>query len=125
MATTFTFSSPGYVPSTSIRFYSYSGGVDFDFIEDGYTPETGSIDFDFGDIYAVIFRLLPGTSSNFSAVWADNDTSRSKGKMYIATNDAFYVINLNDKSVYDMYTKTFSGRAKEVLLSDDIVDINA
>ena len=123
MTTDFTFSEL-YSSSTTIRFYDSSGGVDFNFTESGYVPPTGSLTFMFGDSSIIVSRILFGSSNNFSSIWADPKASMSSGKMYVASFDAFSVINLKDKSIYDVYTKEISGRAGEKLSSNNIVDVN-
>ena len=68
---------------------------------------------------ADIFNILAGTSNNFTSVWAYD------GKMYVASSDAFSVINLETNALIDYYTQTDGGNNNETLISDDIIDINA
>lgn len=122
MSTDFTFSEL-YSSSNIIRFYTSISGIDFNFTEDGYTAVSGSVDFSFGDSQ-IIYRYILPKGNNFKAIWADSFASKDNGKMYIASPDSFVVVDLLNKSIYDIYTKEISGRSEEKLLSDDIIDIN-
>ena len=107
-------------------FNFYSGGAlstDFSFTESGYTPPTGSFEFLFGDAVP-IYRILKGSTNNFTSIWADLVASYSGGKFYAASADAFNIVNVSNNSRYDYYTETHGGRAQEVLDSDDITDLN-
>ncbi len=68
---------------------------------------------------AEIYNILAGTSNHFTSVWAYD------GKMYVASSDAFSVVNLASGALIDCYTQTFGGNNNETLIGDDIVDINA
>jgi len=68
---------------------------------------------------AEIFNILAGTSNYFTSIWA------YENKMYVASSDAFSVINLTTGALTDCYTQTFGGNNNETLISDDIIDINA
>ena len=70
------------------------------------------------------YSIVPGLSSNFTAVWADENSSLSSGKLYVASEDAFTIIDLETKTVYDRYTQELKGRGNEVLDTDGIIDIN-
>jgi hypothetical protein len=63
--------------------------------------------------------ILAGTSNHFTSVWAYNN------KMYVASSDAFSVVNLATGALTDCYTQTLGGNNNEPLIGDDIVDINA
>ena len=68
---------------------------------------------------ADIFNILAGASNHFTSVWAYDN------KMYVASSDAFSVVNLSTGALIDYYTQTFGGNNNETLIGDDIVDINA
>jgi hypothetical protein len=86
--------------------------IDFDFIDDGYTPPVNSqaIDFNFAD--AVIERILAGTSTNFSSIWADPTASLVAGRFQIASRGfgaALSIVTIDDNTLYDSYTTAASG----------------
>ena len=68
---------------------------------------------------ADIFNILAGTSNYFTSIWVYD------GKMYVASSDAFSVINLETNALIDYYTQIDGGNNNEPLIGDDIVDINA
>ena len=68
---------------------------------------------------AEIFNILAGTSNYFTSIWAYD------GKMYVASSDAFSVVNLAAGTLIDCYTQTDGGANNEPLIGNDIVDINA
>ena len=115
------------VPSTYDMLFSseaYSGPeVNFNFIDGEYTP---GFDFEFGAVtYEQKHLVLRFTTNNVKTIWADDDASLSKGRMYISTSDALSIVNLTTNKVVDHYTQTSGGHAEEPLNSNDIVDINA
>jgi hypothetical protein len=63
--------------------------------------------------------ILAGTSNHFTSIWAYGN------KMYVASSDAFSVVNLTTGSLIDCYTQTLGGNNNEPLIGNDIVDINA
>ena len=69
-----------------------------------------------------IKKILPNNSKYVVSIQSDANTSINSGFLYIHTVDAFYVINMGDSSIYDMYTKTFAGRVGETLNRDNIDD---
>jgi len=89
----------------------------FDFTAPYETPI--EYNFEFG---WTTYRLLKGTSNNFTAIWADPRASISSGKMYVSSEDVFSIINLTTNIVHDYYTTTYSGLRGETLTSG-IVDL--
>lgn len=87
----------------------------FNFTESGYDPT--SYDFNFGSMVD-IYRILKGTSNNFSSVFVYNN------KLYISNSDALTVIDLNNNEVYDWYNQIRIGKANESLDHDQIIDVN-
>lgn len=98
--------------------------TDFNFIKNKTSFPTASyIDFDFGKSS---YNVLAGHSNNILAVWADSNTGKGAGRVYIASagnGAALSILDLETKILYDKYTTTIKGRANEVLQSDDIEDI--
>lgn len=98
----------------------------FNFTESGYTPD--SYDFNFGVAPAVvIYNILSGTNRNFVAIWADSTANLNTAKVYIGTsgtNASFFVVDLENKVLYDSYSLTKVGVFNESLDREDIVDIN-
>jgi len=93
----------------------------FNFTESGYTPN--SYDFDFNPGY-FMYNILSGTNRNFIAIWADPTANINTAKVYVGTNASFFVINLENKVLYDSYSLTKVGGFNESLDKEDIVDIN-
>ena len=69
------------------------------------------------------YSLTLSDNAYYLAVWADSSAGVNSGKLQIATQDGFFVIDLEKKALYDRYTQTIKGRANETLISDDIEDI--
>ncbi len=96
----------------------------FDFIQDrSKYPLATEINFDFG---SGAYKLLEGQSNIISAIWADPTTSRTSGKLYVASygdGAAFSVVDLKIKLLYDRYTTSIKGRANKALLQNDPKDI--
>lgn len=92
----------------------------FNFTEGGYIPSSS---FNFSVPYTM-YGILLGSNNNFTSIWADGNSARAQGKMYIANGDAFTIIDLATKTVYDRYTQELRGRGNETLNTDGIVDIN-
>ena len=93
----------------------------FNFDSPGYVP---SYDFNFG---AKTFRILAGTSKDFTSIWAEPNASIESATMYVASagsGAAFSVINLAEYSLKDSYTLIEEGLREEPLEREDIVDIN-
>lgn len=98
--------------------------ANFNFIDEDYSPSPAQeANFNFTEAEVVvisdIFNILAGTSNHFTSVWAYG------GKMYVASSDAFSVVNLASGALIDYYTQTFGGNNNETLIGDDVVDINA
>lgn len=95
--------------------------INFTFNEEGYDNST-PYNFTFGE-EGVIYNLFKSIP-NFTSVWADATTGVDAGKVYIASQDYLYIIDLDTHTLYDWYSPTKTGRAEETLNSNDIVDIN-
>lgn len=96
-----------------------SNAANFNFTESGYIPsQADQADFNF-TVGITSYHILAGTSNHFTSVWAYD------GKMYVASSDAFSVVNLASGALIDYYTQTDSGNNNETLIGNDIVDINA
>lgn len=93
----------------------------FNFTEPGYVPN--SYDFDFNPGYSM-YNILSGTNKNFIAVWADPTANINTAKVYVGTTGSFFVINLENKALYDSYTLIKVGGFNESLDREDIIDIN-
>lgn len=81
------------------------------------------------DIYSIEdgsgdYIILKGTSDNFTAIWADADTSLNSGKMYVGSYGYFNVVKLDDHTIHDWYSELQAGRGNETLDGSDIVDAN-
>ncbi len=100
-----------------------SGGVDnvlFIATSSGvYIIDEGNLEYEVLDS-----TVLAGTNDNFTAIWADANTSLTSGQMYIASPSALSVINITNKTLIDAYTTTIKGAANEYLQQEDVVDIN-
>lgn len=92
---------------------------DFNFERTGYSLQT-LYDFVFGFFN---YYLLKGTSNNFTAIWASPRASISAAKMYVSSPEAFSIVDLTNKTIYDYYTTTHTGIRTEVLQSNDVTDI--
>jgi len=94
--------------------------ANFNFIDEIYSPPTAvDADFNFTDGISNIFNILDGTSNYFTSIWAYDN------KMYVASSNAFSVVNLSTGALIDCYTQTDGGANNETLIGDDIVDVNA
>lgn len=96
----------------------------FNFTESGYVPNNYDFDFITADF---IYDILSGVGDNFIAVWADPTANLDTGNIYISTNGvgaSFFIIDLENKVVYDSYTLTKVGSFGESLDQENIVDIN-
>ena len=92
---------------------------DFNFERTGYSlPALYDLLFGFFNYY-----LLKGTSNNFTAIWADPRASISSGKMYASSSEAFSIVNITNKTIYDYYTTTHSGIRNKALQSNDVIDL--
>lgn len=76
----------------------------------------------------ITYGVLGGTSTEYSAVWADPTANIQSGNVYVGTTGsgaAFSVVNLEHNVLIDCYNSTtLSGSNKELLVSDYIEDIN-
>lgn len=95
--------------------------INFNFNESGY-DNTALYNFNFGAAEAVYYYVFKDTP-DFTSVWADATAGTDTGKVYIASQDHLYVIDLNTHTLYDWYSTTRAGRAEETL-NNDIIDIN-
>ena len=96
----------------------------FDFTESGYIPN--NYDFDFNPGY-FMYNILSGNNKNFIAIWADPTANIDTAKVYVGTTGtgaSFFVIDLENKVLYDSYNLTKVGGFDESLGREDIVDIN-
>lgn len=96
----------------------------FNFTESGYTPNNYNFNFSSGYI---IYNILSGTNKNFTSIWADSTANLDTAKVYVGTagtDASFFVIDLENKTVYDSYNLTKVGGFNESLDREDIVDIN-
>ena len=96
----------------------------FNFTESGYIPN--SYDLDFNPGYSM-YNILSGANKNFIAIWADPTANINTAKVYVGTtgtNASFFVIDLENKALYDSYNLTKVGGFNESLDREDIVDIN-
>lgn len=93
----------------------------FDFTEANYIS---SNDFSF-DSY--LYRVLSGTSSNYTSIWADSTANINTGRFYVASagiGAALSIIDLQSKILVDSYKIDVMGNNMEFLDSENIVDIN-
>lgn len=106
-----------------------SNDIEFVFTQGGY-DSSGDIILDLAAEQGAptnIFRILAGTSSMFTAVWADLTANIQNAKLYVAsagTGAAFSVVNLATQALVDSYTINTSGVDDKLLDGTDIVDIN-
>ena len=73
------------------------------------------------------YNILSGANKNFIAIWADPTANINTAKVYVATTGtdaSFFVIDLENKTLYDSYTLTKVGGFNESLDREDIIDIN-
>jgi hypothetical protein len=68
--------------------------------------------------------VVKGGSNSVISVSATPNASLDNGKFYIASQGYFTVVNLNNHTVFDWYSTTHSGMAKESLDSDNLIDLN-
>ena len=98
---------------------------DFNFELSGYSPKLPlSANFNF---VLGVYYVLAGTSNIFTAIWADSDAGLGNGKMYTLSwgqGTALSILNLNERNLYDHYTRDFGGRAEETLTDIDTRDLN-
>ena len=99
---------------------------DFDFTEGGYTPPADSLEADFDFTPEGVFTILAGTSTEFTAIWAEPDANLVTARFQVAsrgTGAALSIVNIPTNTLYDYYTTTVSGRANEALDSNSTVDL--
>ena len=76
---------------------------------------------------ATTFKILAGTSRNFTSIWADPTANINTAKMYIGSvgsGAAFSVADLTTNTLSDSYLIDKKGDFNETLDSEDIIDIN-
>lgn len=96
----------------------------FNFSESGYVSNNYDFNFSLGYF---IYNILPGINKDFIAVWADPTANINTAKVYVGTTDtnaSFFVIDLEQKVICDLYTLNQVGRFNEFLDREDIIDIN-
>lgn len=74
-----------------------------------------------------IYNILSGTNKNFTGIWADPTANLDTAKVYVGTagiGASFFVIDLENKVLYDVYTNSNEGSFGESLDQENIVDIN-
>ena len=101
---------------------------DFNFDSSNLQPTNFNFNFTLEEAGPTITThyILKGATNNFIAIWADADAGLATGKMYVSSSAAFTIVNLAESpNVHDWYTQTHSGRAGEVLDSDNIIDLNS
>lgn len=109
--------------------YSPPEETNFQFTESEYIAPADPLDIDFQFSFPVpagTFYILAGSSINFVAIWAESDASLASGRFQVAstgTGAALSIITLSTDKLYDYYTTTASGRANEVLESENIIDL--
>lgn len=75
----------------------------------------------------MLYNIFPSTNRNFAAVWADPTSSINTGKVYTCTtgaNASFFVIDVVNKVVCDLYTINQKGGFGERLDQENTIDIN-
>jgi hypothetical protein len=92
---------------------------DFNFDRAGYSVPA-LYDFLFG---RYTYYILKGTSNNFTSIWAGPQANISSGKMYTSSLEAFSIVNITNKIIYDYYTTTYSGIRNKALQSNDVTDL--
>lgn len=93
----------------------------FNFTESEYIPD--SYDFNFSMGY-FSYNILSGVGDNFVAIWADPTANLDTAKVYVGSPVSFFVIDLEKKALYDIYTVSKKGSFGESLDQENIVDIN-
>lgn len=96
----------------------------FNFTESGYIPN--NYDFNFSP-EEFIYNILSGINKNFVGIWADPTANLDTAKVYVGTagtGTSFFVIDLENKVLYDSYNLTKVGGFGESLDQENIVDIN-
>ena len=74
--------------------------------------------------YRNFYNIIPTTSNIFNCVWADKDSSQTKGKVYFSTPGGVYVIDLSGKFLYQKITSFENNVTGEVLEQNDVKHIN-
>ncbi len=95
--TTFNFTDADYISSSNFSFDSY------------------------------LYKILSGTSHNYTAIWADPTSNINTGKLYVATagiGAALSIVDLQLQTLVDSYKIDSMGNNMEFIDSEDIVDIN-
>jgi hypothetical protein len=136
----FDFTSDGYTTPTEPSYYLFDFGgtapyYSFEALPIPPEPPLPPVyNFNFTNPYSIpdeydflfgwlTYYLLKGTSNNFTAIWADPRASITSGKMYVSSPEAFSIVNITNKTIYDYYTTTHSGIRAEALQSNDVTDL--
>lgn len=96
----------------------------FNFTDSGYIANNYDFNFSAGSF---IYNILSGTNKNFTGIWADPTANINTAKVYVGTTGtdaSFFVIDLENKVVYNSYNLTKVGGFGESLDQENIVDIN-
>ena len=75
----------------------------------------------------MIYYIFPGQNKEFIGVWADPTANLNTARVYVGTTGtsaSFFVIDLENKVLCDLYSITEVGRFNELLDQEDIIDIN-
>ena len=72
----------------------------------------------------MVYYIFPTQNKNFVAIWADPTSNLDIAKVYVGTTGSFFVIDLENKVLYDSYDLTKVGGFNESLDREDLVDIN-
>jgi hypothetical protein len=97
--------------------------TNFNFTESGYVPNN---DFNFG-FSLKVYKILAGSSKNFTSVWADPNANIETANMYVGTagpGAALSVIDIGHTTLIDSYKIDKEGTHGEPLDREEIVDIN-
>jgi len=85
---------------------------DFNFSVPGYEVTQP---YDFWFYRFIDFNLLPDIPNNLISIDIDSTTSSNNGYLYITMKSQFLIVDLNTKTVKDLYSYTSKGRALETL----------
>jgi len=100
-----------------------SGGVDNTLfvatLSGVYVIDEGNLEYAFLDN-----AVLAGTDDNFTAIWADANTSSTSGRLYVSSPSDFSVLEMTDGTLVDAYSTTVKGAANEYLQQEGVIDIN-
>lgn len=74
--------------------------------------------------FRTVYELVPTVSKTFDCVWADGNSSQTKGKVYFSTSTGVYIIDLAGKFLYQYITPIDNNVTGEVLIDVGVVDLN-